>query len=170
MLYTTTTTPDQTPPEPHKTGYTGWLPPVAYPGNPGKHNLGPSPATTVYKTPLACHLAANITRLCGRHSAVHLRSKIQGPAMCLRSTVAVTKEQPKARHTGRHTRDVNPGTPHTKHTWVQHNRTSPHPSARTLYRRCRQTQHTHGAHNRRTHRLAHNCTMHGYTATWLHTR
>jgi hypothetical protein len=51
-LHTTTT-----PPKPHKPGSTSWLTHVAYPGNSGKHNLGPSPATTVYKTSLACHLA-----------------------------------------------------------------------------------------------------------------
>jgi hypothetical protein len=36
------------------------------------------------------------------------------------------------------------------------------------YCRCRQTQYTHGARNRRTHLLAHKlCTRHGSTTTWL---
>jgi hypothetical protein len=76
---------------------------------------------------------------------VHLRSRIQGPATCLRSTIAVIKQQPKAPHTGRHTRVDNPGTPHTKHIWVQPNHTLPHTSARTLL-----PVPTNSVHTRRT--------------------
>jgi hypothetical protein len=61
--------------KPRKAGSTSWLTHVAYPGNSGKHNLGPSPATTVYKTPLACHLAANC---CGGSTGLRPRSQDKG--------------------------------------------------------------------------------------------
>jgi hypothetical protein len=69
-LHTTTT-----PPKPRKPSSTSRLTHAAYPGNPGKHNLGPSPATTVYKTPLACHLAANC---CGGSTGLRPRSHDKG--------------------------------------------------------------------------------------------